>query len=174
MTRWIIREAVPADAEQIGMIQVSAWRAAYREIFPAEELASLEVGPKSEQWRERLESPSAEVRNTVAVGKGEVAAFCSLGPSRDEAALRITDVAELYALYASPCAWGAGAGFALFRDAIDAVVAWQVRGLSLWVFEKNLRGRAFYERQGLRPDGARIREKVLGVEADEIRYSHRW
>ena len=52
---------------------------------------------------------------------------------------------ELWVIYVAPSHWGRGYGYALLRDAEEALAAAGRRNLALWVLEGNDRARTFYE-----------------------------
>jgi len=158
-----VRKATPEDAAGIARVQERGWQAAYRHVFPAEE---LDRGGfiQAERWSERLVRPPAGWSTFVAEHDGEVVGFTSVGPSRDE-----DGIGELYAIYVDPEQWSTGTGRALIERAED-----QLRTVydevTLWVLEDNPRARSFYERGGWAVDGGRKAEARWGVRAPEVRY----
>src|SRR6476620_8919564 len=94
-----VRVATAADAEAIGAVQERGWQTAYRNVFPAAELARGGV-IQVERWRSRLAEPPAGWSTFVVEGDGSVIGFASVGPSRDEQGL-----GELYAIYVDPEMW---------------------------------------------------------------------
>ena len=66
-------------------------------------------------------------------------------------------------------AWSSGAGRALIEQC-EAELGGVYPEATLWVLEENPRARAFYERAGWLPDGARKAEERWGVRAPELRY----
>ena len=158
-----VRLATAADAEGIARVQEHGWQVAYRHLFPVEELdrGGFIVVTR---WRERLDRPPRGWTTFVAEEDGEVVGFASVGPSRDE-----SGPGELYALYVEPERWSTGAGRALMARAEEQLSSEYAEG-RLWVLEDNPRARAFYERAGWTPDGARKAEERWGVRAPEVRY----
>lgn len=158
-----VRLATAADAEGIARVQERGWQVAYRHLFPAEELdrGGFIVVPR---WRERLERPPRGWSTFVADVDDVVAGFASVGPSRD-----VRGPGELYALYVDPEQWSTGVGRALIARA-EGQLASEYEEARLWVLEDNPRARAFYERAGWSPDGARKAEERWGVYAPEVRY----
>jgi ribosomal protein S18 acetylase RimI-like enzyme len=69
---------------------------------------------------------------------------------------------HIYSLYVHPEAQGQGVGARLVSAAIDGLESLGYSEASLWVFEANVRGRAFYKRLGWRPDGASRVEPEFG------------
>jgi len=157
-----VRKATAADAFAIETIRIAGWRAAYRHVFPPEELDALPVDES--RWRPRLETPPRGWTTSVAVRGGAVVGFSSIGPSRDE-----RGIGELYALYVDPDHWSTGAGLSLMTHA-EAQLAAEYAEATLWVLEDNPRARRFYERAGWATDGARKAEERWGVRAPEVRY----
>jgi GNAT superfamily N-acetyltransferase len=157
-----VRAATPDDAHAIAEVHVRTWREAYRQVFPAEVLDSLSVDQRADFWRERLEAGDA----IWVAGEAEhVAGFAAAGPSRTE-----EDVAELYAIYALPEAWGGGAAHELMQAAIGWFLQEEYTTAMLWVLTDNPRARRFYEREGWRTDGETRVEVLRGVEVEEALY----
>jgi GNAT superfamily N-acetyltransferase len=158
-----VRTATAADAEAIAAVQRHGWQVAYRHIFPAEELAQ-ETFVHLERWRTRLADPPLGWAVFVAERDGAVVGFAAVGPSRDE-----PGIGELYAIYVDPDAWSTGAGRALIEQGEEQLCR-DYGEATLWVLDENPRARAFYERAGWLPDGARKAEERWGVRAPEVRY----
>jgi GNAT superfamily N-acetyltransferase len=158
-----IRAATGADAEAIARVQERTWRAAYRHVFPAEEL-DRDGFIQPQRWRGRLEHPPGGWSTFVAEESGRVIGFAAVGPSRDE-----PRTGELYAIYVEPEAWSTGTGRALI-EAAESRLHERYREATLWVLADNPRARAFYERAGWRADGAEKAEERWGVRATEVRY----
>jgi len=147
---------------------VRSWQEGYRGIVDDALLDDLAVEDRERAWRSRLDAPQAGARTLVAERDGAIAGFCRLAaPARDGDAEEGT--AEVVALYVDPAAWRCGAGSALLDAALDALRADGWAGVTLWVLERNARGRAFYERMGFVPDSAR--QELPGLGVMEIRLS---
>jgi GNAT superfamily N-acetyltransferase len=158
-----IRKATAEDAFGIAGVQERGWQAAYRHVFPAEE---LDRGGfiHADRWTERLVRPPTGWSTFVAEQDGDVVGFTSVGPSRDEAG-----IGELYAIYVDPEHWDTGTGRALIEQAEQQLRA-EYGEVTLWVLEDNPRARQFYERAGWTVDGGRKAEARWGVRAPEVRY----
>ena len=63
-----------------------------------------------------------------------------------------------------------GPAFALHGAVLARARADAREALTRWVLRTNARGRAFYERQGWRPDGVEHRKPFRDVLLDEVRY----
>ncbi|TDE95773.1 GNAT family N-acetyltransferase [Occultella glacieicola] len=167
-----VRPATAADVPGIAEVHVRAWQRAYAGIVPAAYLDSLDPGVRAEQLARRFgpDAVAGTVPTLVATGaEGTVLGFVNAGPYRDD------DVpadgpgwGEIYAIYVHPGHWTRGAGRALFDAALGTLDA--DRTVALWVLEANSNARRFYERMGLRPDGATNVFEIAGAAIPEIRY----
>jgi len=163
-----VRRARPEDAAAIAAIHVRTWQAAYEHVFGAERLAGLDPERRRLGWERALSERVDEEDVFVAEEDGDVVAFASSGPARDE-----PGEGELYAIYALPQAWGGEAGAELMLATLDALRGRGFPGALLWVLEDNPRARRFYEREGWTLDTAEWARKVephLGVDVVEVRY----
>jgi GNAT superfamily N-acetyltransferase len=169
-----IRLAEADDAEAIARIQIAAWRQAYADILPADFLTGLDETARAAQWRTRIgPAAHADAPTFVALDKADaLRGFTHTGPLRDDD-LPPEGRAEVYTVYVDPVAWRQGVGRALMAAVDDFWAPTDVRELVLWVFEENAESRAFYERLGWAPDGARQVDDFGGVEPVELRYRRR-
>lgn len=143
-----LRPATPADAEAIAAISVRGWSHAYADFLDARVLAKRTVASQAVRWREWL---AGDVTQTVVADlAGRIAGYATVGASRDADATPA--VGELAGLYVDPPAQGAGVGTILLDDAVTRLRAGGFTSATLWVFEENGLGRAFYERHGWAPD----------------------
>ena len=168
----MIRKAVEEDAERLAEIHISGWRHAYRGILSDDFLfGKLNVCRRAGNIRKELAEGGGE-HYVVAAGSG-VAAFMVVGPSRDEDK-RDGGRFELWAIYVEPAMKRSGLGGELLAFCEQEAARRGMREVSLWVLERNLAGRAFYEKHGYRPDGAAKTLERLpsadGVPVVEIRY----
>jgi GNAT superfamily N-acetyltransferase len=162
-----VRRATAEDAKDIARVQERSWQAAYRHVFPPEE---LDKGGfiHADRWTERLVRPPTGWSTFVAEAAGEVVGFTSVGPSRDE-----RGIGELYAIYVHPDHWATGTGLALIVQAEEQLRS-EYAEVTLWVLEDNPRARQFYERAGWSVDDGRKAEARWGVRAPEVRYRKRF
>jgi GNAT superfamily N-acetyltransferase len=137
-------------------VRLRTWQVAYRGLVPDEVLDALAV---TDERVALLQSRYDEGGSTtwVALDDDEVVGMAVAGPTRDDDR---PGEQELYALYVLPSHWGSGAGQALWEQAQPVT--------SLWVLEGNARARAFYARNGFRPD--RTKDVDVGVVLPEVRY----
>jgi ribosomal protein S18 acetylase RimI-like enzyme len=140
-----IRDALLADADAIGSVQVTGWREAYPHLLSAASLERATPEWRAERWRSIL---SDDIETSVAVAdvEGEIVGFASSGPAMD---LDSPRPLELYSIYLLQKAQGSGAGQGL----LDAVIG--ERPACLWVAVLNPRAQSFYRRNGFTADGTR-------------------
>ena len=167
MVQVIVRDAKPDDARTVAEIHIAAWRAAYRELMPADYLASLSLEERADMWTRSIVRGSPS-RLAIAEVDGALAGFCSFGPTRDALP---DDVAEIYAVNVAPERWRRGAGRALCEHALRQAAAREHRTMTLWVVKGNDPARRFYERLGYAPDGAeRLNSQLVPIPFTEVRY----
>ncbi len=139
-----LRRATPDDAEGIAAISVRAWAHAYEEFLDPRVLAARTVDSETERWRGLL--AGSETQTWVAELDSRIVGYAATGPSADRDANAA--VGEVRALYVDPPAQGAGLGSRLLRDAAARLGGAGFTSSTVWVFEQNGLGRAFYERHG--------------------------
>ena len=158
-----VRAAGTADAAAIDDVRFSSWRAAYGNLLPADAFTQWDHAAACARVADQL--ASGHYRALVAEDGGEIVAFVSFGPYRDD---DLTGAGEVYALYARPDRWSTGLGRMLLPAAVEAL---GIRPVVLWVLAANSRARRFYEVAGWRLDGAEKPAQLLGgVELPEVRY----
>ena len=157
----------PADADLPAVVRVhiASWRSTYSGLVPDDYLAGLSFDHQLERHR-RIRG-KAGVRYVAARDDaGQVLGFASGGPTRD------TDpsaaAAELYAVYLSADHQRRGYGRAMVRRIAREMASDGLPSLSAWVLVGNP-ARAFYERQGGRPDREQSIE-IGGRTLAEVRY----
>ena len=153
------------DAETIATIHVRTWQTAYEGIVPAQYLASLSIQERANLWRRVISEQHGTV--LLAVTPHGEAGFISFGPSRDKDG---KEKAEIYAIYVLPEFWYQGIGGELLEEAGRRIDDTDFIGITLWVFEKNVLARRFYEARGFRPDRDRKEATIGGLSLTELRY----
>lgn len=165
-----IRPAVPDDAAAVAAVHVASWQGAYRGVLPDEVLDGPELAVnRLRLWERLLGEPGSPAVDLVAEDDaGQIVGLLHAGPTRDDDGGPGT--AEVVAIYASPDAWGTGAGRELMTTALDRLGAAGYADVTLWVLDSNERARRFYERAGFTPDGATKEEELRGTPVTEVRY----
>jgi GNAT superfamily N-acetyltransferase len=166
----VVREAHPGDARAIAEVSVASRRWSYRDLFAEADLGALSVEETTADFAEGLAELPPGAAVFVAERTDRVVGYAYVLPSPD------TDVpaetSELGSLYVTEEVGGTGVARALLDAAIEHARDAGHGVLTLWVRNENGRARRFYEKHGMRPDGAeRSRpHDVLPTEMHEIRY----
>lgn len=148
---------VPAAAH----CHLECWREAYSDLLTPARLAELlTIDRFLELWR-HLITDDREVR--IAAQEPDVIGFATAGPAEEPG----VDIRfQLNAINARRAYWGTGVGQRL----LDMTVG--DRDAFLWVFRDNARARAFYLRNGFRPDGSERVEPMFGpMEIRMVRFA---
>jgi ribosomal protein S18 acetylase RimI-like enzyme len=161
-----VRRATVDDAQAIAEVHVRTWQAAYRQVFPREQLDALSVREREQRWRQNL--VGADNATFVGERDGRVAGFATIGPSEEA-----SSEGHLFAIYVLPDGWGSGLASLLMTTAAAELERRGYAEATLWVFEDNPRARRFYELSGWSLDGAEREGEHLGVRTHEIRYRKR-
>ena len=160
---WRIAPLCVEDASELGALHVRVWQETYAGLMPDEFLAALDPRDRAAMWRRHATAPRPGSTTLVArAPDGHIVGFISVGPGRDEDA---PTPDELYAINLLAECHGTG----LAQQLLDRGLG--DRDASLWVAEANARARAFYARNGFRPDGGRAVHDGSG--APEIRMVRR-
>jgi ribosomal protein S18 acetylase RimI-like enzyme len=185
-----IRAATFADAAAISAVQRASWFGAYEGIVDAaviDRVTTPDDGARIRQtfrtrpWQRMIVAcaPAGADQPSVVAPPPAVIGYASFGPEREvlgapwphpvTTAGAEGQIAELYALYVHPDWWSAGAGRAMMDRVLAATARSGFTEITLWVLEKNIRARRFYERAGYSPDRAvNILDGLGGV--PEVRY----
>jgi len=140
----ITRTAGAEDAGPIARLHAASWRDAYSKILDAEFLAGPIEAERLDFWTHRLAQADARLRVLVALDGEAVVGFTCVIVNDD--AIWGSRVDNLHVV---PSRRGGGIGERLLKEAaIELAEASEGRGLYLWVFEANTKGRRFYERLG--------------------------
>lgn len=166
----VVREARPGDARAIAEVSVASRRWSYRNLVTGADLQALSVEATTADFAEGLaELPPGEAvfvaeRTSRVVGY----AYVLRSPDADVPA----KTSELGSIYVTEEVAGTDVAPALMDVAIAHARATGHDILTLWVRRENGRARRFYEKNGMRRDGAaRSRpHDVLPTEMHEIRY----
>ena len=165
-----VRRAGTDDASRIAEIHVRSWQRVYQGLIPQAYLDGLDPAERAGRWSQALAEADWSGGGTfvVADDEGEILGFANTQASRDEDAGNY--VAEVWAIYLAPDAYGKGYGRELMTATLDYLVQFSYGQVTLWVLDTNTRARGFYEAAGFRPDGAVKVDLRLGFPLREVRY----
>ena len=156
-----IRRMEPGEELAVSRVYALSWKAAYRGIVPQDYLDQLSL----ERWVPFLNGGGKT--NFVAVEKGRIVGVSKVSPAREEAQAGWGEIISLYLL---PEYFGKGIGRALIGQDAAFLESQGFSKIYLWVLEENRRARDFYERNGFRPNGDSIRQRIGGKDLTELRY----
>lgn len=165
MSRFTVREAVPADAEGIARVHTDSWQTSYRGILPDTVLDRIDVGQRAESRRKILRDRAVFQLVAYDVTHRDIVGFCDAGASRR----RVAYAGEVYAIYLAHRAKRHGIGQEMFERVQQWLVAQDMRSMIVWVLENNHHARRFYEAQGGTP-GSRLESRVGGYPVVELSY----
>lgn len=139
-----IRPAVAADLDGVVRTFLACWYDSYEQLLPPDVRSMYTVDNATEMWRR---SPVSGMLVADVVGRG-VAGVTRFGADPTDPAR-----GHIFSLYVHPDTQGLGLGRALLDAATDRLRMSGYAAATLWVFADNVSARAFYTRQGWRPDG---------------------
>jgi len=141
-----LRPATPDDAHGIDAVRIRAWNETYRGIMSDAFLDSFSRESRDEAWRKRLSEPQDRQTFWVATNAArEIIGFAIAGPARETA---LTADGEVYAINVLLQATRKGLGTRLMHAMADGLVAHGFRSAGLWVIERNIGARWFYDDLG--------------------------
>jgi ribosomal protein S18 acetylase RimI-like enzyme len=145
----LLRVAGPDDVDQLTAVFLDCWKISYAQVMPASLVAGMTPRKARSMWADALRRPHQTI---VAATEDEpphaVLGFVGFQLQEDGAGY-------VGSLYVSPNLQGGGVGRLLLSEAEKELRDRGARTARLWVFEENAPSRAFYARQGWKPDGRR-------------------
>jgi GNAT superfamily N-acetyltransferase len=162
----LIRDAQPADADEVAGVHVRSWQVAYRGLLPDVYLDGLRPADRARSYTLGTSDPDAPI-TIVADDHGLIRGFATTSPSRDPDR---PASGELCALYVEPSSWGTGIGRALIAAARARLSGQHFADAVLWVLRGNERAARFYRSDGWLSDGSRREAEVWGIVVHEERY----
>ncbi len=160
-----IRYMSPADDKlSISKIYVKSWKYAYRDILPQDYLNSISEG----EWVTHLSNPNRKtllcLENDIVVGTS------SFSNSRLE---QFEGWGEIISIYLLPEYMGKGYGKRLIEFAVSELKKLRYSNIYLWVLEKNVKARHFYEKAGFILTEDYLNAKIGGKMVKEVRYIYK-
>jgi ribosomal protein S18 acetylase RimI-like enzyme len=165
-----IRPAISTDAAQIANVHVRSWQQAYRELFPADYLSSLDqtLPQRKHHWAQAL--AAGELNVFVAIVDEQLIGWIAVGASRDKDA-DPQRCAEVMAIYVLAEHWRTGVGAKLWRAGVEPLIEQGYNRATLWVLAENHRAIEFYRRAGWAEEpGSEVELVKGGVTLKEVRY----
>jgi GNAT superfamily N-acetyltransferase len=138
------RLVTPAEAQTIANLHTQSWHNAYRGILSDQFIDEELAGMMTQKWQARFDQPAENQRIIIAEQDGVPAGFvCLFYHDHPQYGTLIDN------LHVIPAFKGLGIGAQLMREAAKLVQAETGdQHYYLWVLEKNLPSRQFYEHIG--------------------------
>ena len=157
-----VRPPTPGDAPRLAAVHIETWQQAYDGIFPERFLHELDMEGRRQWFASRIER-AAEGLLVADAGSGPVG-FCLFGEATEPG------WGEVYAIYVHPEHWGDGHGTELLSAAETHLSVMGFERALLWVLERNLQAREFYQRRGWVLGRPIKIEEIGGTQVTEVRY----
>jgi ribosomal protein S18 acetylase RimI-like enzyme len=145
----LLRVADLDDAGQLTAVFLDCWRISYAQVMPASLVESMTWQKARAMWADALKRPG----QTIVAATGDEPPHAVLGFVGFQ--LQEDGTGYVSSLYVSPKLQGGGVGRLLLGEAEKELRDSGARTARLWVFEDNAPSRAFYVKQGWKPDGRR-------------------
>ncbi len=149
------------DMLAVSNIYEQSWKCAYRGIIPDEYFDSILTG----QWANGLNVPGRY--SLLLFDDGQLLGTSSYCKSRIEG---MDDWGEIVSIYLLPEAMHKGYGKKLMQAVISELKTMGYQKVYLWVLEKNISARGFYERFGFMLSGRITTDTFAGKELKEVQY----
>jgi GNAT superfamily N-acetyltransferase len=143
-----IRPAVVDDADAIAAVNAAGWKIGFRDVVPADYLATFDGWPQTR--RDDLQQLPPHALQLVATQNDSVVGWIA-GQPLDDPEL-VTDTYEIRACYVTPSHWRQGVARTLVQALLDQLgSSWS--NVILWTPRDSDRSRRFYESVGFQFDG---------------------
>lgn len=159
----IIKKAVKDDAFDISKIHAMGWKTSYKEIVPNEYLRNIHLDDWVEFLEEGIENKTREAH--IIYVDNIPAGAISHGPARKE---DMKDFGEIISFYMHPVYRGLGLGSMLLKHTLEYMRAYGK--IYLYVFEKNILARKFYEKNGFTNTNSTASFTLGGKEIIDLQY----
>lgn len=150
MTDIRLRPATVADAPAIAALHVASWRAAYRNLAPAEVFAAMDEPLRLRRWTVTLSMPRDRQAVLLAERAGRLVGM-GMAASPSDAVFGARG--EISSLYLDPAVQRLGLGRRLMAALAARIAGWGYDGAALGVVVGNEPAIAFYQALGGRVAG---------------------
>lgn len=157
----LIRPATLDDVPGIARVNVDTWRAAYRDLIPADVLDGLSYAQSEARWRSNITGHHARNCLHVALAGGAIIGYAGGGPERN--GIDGYD-GEIYALYVAADQQRQGIGQQLVRSVTQEMASLGLTSVLIWVLRDNQPGRRLYEKLG----GVYVTEQPFNIGGHEL------
>ena len=150
----MVRSATLKDVSRIAEILIFAKRTAYRSIFKNDKVTfgEMQVLPLALEYQNNPDL----LKNIIVYDDEFVKGMANIKENfNDDGTVSI----EIIEIYVDPFFQGCGIGRALLEEAERYAASRKASGISLWVLEKNMQTRNFYEKYGMKLSGEKKLEE---------------
>ena len=148
------------DAEKVAKIKIDTWRKTYKNIFPDEYLAKLNLENEIEKYKSNFKN-----RKIITFVKDEeIIAYCYYGEKKEKNLNSYTG--EIFAIYVKSECQERGVGTVLLQEAIKDLSKIHKK-IMVWCAKENYRAISFYKRNGLKTIGEEI-ENIGGKDVEKV------
>ena len=140
----IIRKVQQGDANALAYIQTESWKAAFAGILDAETLTKCTNADRATAMYQRLLDAKKGNGYLLLVDENPHC-IAYWDAARD---VEFTGKAELICIHSLPNNWHKGYGSMMMNRVLKDIKEAGYSEVVLWVFQENLRARAFYEANG--------------------------
>lgn len=139
-----IRKAKIGDEKILAFIQTESWKNAFKDIISETDLEKYTNITKAEEMYSRVLKENY-AKNFILEIDGKPHCIAAWSKARN---LAYSDSAELICIHSLCDNWGKGYGSIMLNHIINEIKSAEFKSVLLWVFEKNIRARKFYEKHG--------------------------
>ena len=168
MNNVIIRPAKLKDIEKMASVHVSAWKTAYRNIFPQDFLDNL----STDLWTKRFNDMIVNKRSFAFIAEldEKIVGDIIFGKSRD---INFDTFGEIYAINILPDYQKQNIGKTLILKALSELqYKHYYKSVFLKVVDKNENARKFYEYIGFKDTNIIIKDKIEDFYFNEMVYRY--
>lgn len=162
----LIRKATYDNAAEIANVHINSWREAYQGILPQDFLDDrpLDFKNRYELWKKVTEN--SQMTFVAEEADSGVVGCINGGNARDE---KFRGQIEIYCIYLLKKFHGRGIGYSLLNKFFETSKEKGFEKSYLWVIKNNPTIN-FYERAGAEFTGDIIKDKIGGIEVEELCY----
>jgi GNAT superfamily N-acetyltransferase len=151
-----VRPASPADADEIGRLQVETWRTGYAKVLPESVLEALDPKAVADTWRASITAPPSLSHHVLIALEGEwQVGLTAFGPDADtQPEDPVPERTAAISLLLVEPRWGRrGHGSRLLAAVVDLAREAGVSRLVAWVPATDTASLEFYRSAGWEADG---------------------
>lgn len=162
----IIRKATFDDAAEIANVHINSWREAYQSLLPQDFLDDRPLYFKNRYELWKKVTKNSQLTFVAETTDNGVVGFINGDIARDD---KFRGQVEIYCIYLMKKFHGQGIGYSLLKKFFKSSVEKGFEKSYLWVLKNNPTIK-FYERAGAKFTGDIVKDKIGGIEVEELCY----